>query len=85
MDKSAIESQLRAAILRRVGIERGVAITRNSNFSDLGIDSLEVMELLLQAEEEYGIRFTHEAARTFVTVGDVISYIAYKTARRFTA
>lgn len=79
MDKKTIESQLAAVVLLRVG-SRAATVTCDSRFDDLGIDSLDLMELLFEAEEEYGVRFTDRAARAFVTVGDVVAYIAGKRA-----
>ncbi|MBL8539647.1 MAG: hypothetical protein JNK68_04670 [Betaproteobacteria bacterium] len=81
MDKRTIESRLRAAVRRRLGTGRECAVTSNSRFADLGIDSLDVMDVLFEAEEEYGIRFTDRAARAFVTIGDVAAYIAGRQAQ----
>ena len=42
---------------------------------DLGADSLDVVELLSQLEDEYGIEFPEEKIDEFRTVGDVVNYI----------
>lgn len=41
---------------------------------DLGLDSLDSIELLLTLEEQYNVRIPDEIYRNFVTVGDVVSY-----------
>jgi acyl carrier protein len=43
--------------------------------SDLGADSLDVVEMLMTIEQEYGIVVPDEAILTFKTVGDVAKYI----------
>ncbi|MBR7161576.1 MAG: acyl carrier protein [Clostridia bacterium] len=50
-------------------------IDENTNIvSDLGADSLDVVEMLMTIEEEYGIVVPDEVVITFVTVGDVARY-----------
>ena len=43
--------------------------------SDLGADSLDVVEMLMTIEEEYGIVVPDDVVVTFVTVGDVAKYV----------
>lgn len=54
----------------------GVEITEDSSFKDdLGADSLDLFELVMAMEEEYGIEIPSEELEKLVTVGDVIEYI----------
>jgi acyl carrier protein len=51
-------------------------IDENTNIvSDLGADSLDVVEMLMTIEEEYGISVPDDVVVTFVTVGDVAAYV----------
>ena len=51
-------------------------IDENTNIvSDLGADSLDVVEMLMTIEEEYGIVVPDDVVVTFVTVGDVARYV----------
>lgn len=43
--------------------------------SDLGADSLDILQLLMTIEEEHGIVIPDEAFATFKTVGDVVNYL----------
>lgn len=43
--------------------------------NDLGINSLELADLILVCEEEFGIEVDDKAITTFVTVGDVVKYL----------
>lgn len=50
-------------------------IDENTNIvNDLGADSLDVVEMLMTIEEEYGIVVPDDVVVTFVTVGDVARY-----------
>ena len=50
-------------------------IDENTNIvSDLGADSIDVVEMLMTIEEEYGIVVPDDVVVTFVTVGDVARY-----------
>ena len=43
--------------------------------NDLGINSLELADLVLLCEERFGIEITDDALHTFITVGDVVKYL----------
>ncbi len=42
---------------------------------DLGADSLDILQLLMTVEEDYGIAIPDKALATFNTVGDVVAYL----------
>jgi acyl carrier protein len=47
---------------------------------DLGINSLDVYELVVNFEEEFNIEIEDEAARTFVTVEDIVKFLEKEAA-----
>ncbi len=52
------------------------AVTEESSFiDDLGADSLDLVELIMALEEEFGIEIPDADAEKVVTVGDVVNYI----------
>ena len=52
------------------------AVTEDASFiDDLGADSLDLVELIMALEEEFGIEIPDGDAEKVVTVGDVVSYI----------
>ena len=54
-------------------------ITRESSFiDDLNFDSLDVVELMMKVEDEFGIDIPEEEAEKLKTVSDVISYVKSK-------
>jgi len=67
--------RIKKIIVNQLGVD-GSKITENSSFSDdLGADSLEIIELILVFEEEFGIEIPDEDAEKIKTVGDVIKYL----------
>lgn len=44
-------------------------------FEDLGADSLDVVDMLMMLEDQYGITIPDEAAQEMKTVGDVVNYV----------
>lgn len=67
--------KVREIIQEQLNLE-GVEITEDSSFKDdLGADSLDLFELVMAMEEEYGIEIPSEELEKLVTVGDVIEYI----------
>ncbi|MDB4766628.1 acyl carrier protein [bacterium] len=57
-----------------LGTSPGV-ITANTRFSDLGADSLEVVEMVMELEEEYDIQISDDVAERIETVRDAVKYI----------
>ena len=52
------------------------SITMNTNLiDDLGADSLDILQLLMRIEDQYGIVIPDRALATFETVADVVSYL----------
>ncbi|MBE5884279.1 MAG: acyl carrier protein [Lachnospiraceae bacterium] len=57
----------------------GVEITEQSSFKDdLGADSLDLFELVMAFEEEYGIEIPTEDLEKMATVGDIMNYMKSK-------
>ena len=51
-------------------------ITLDAELSkDLGINSIELADLIMMCEEEFGIEITEDDANEFITVGDVVDYL----------
>lgn len=57
---------------------KGKEITMDTELKGLGIDSLDLVEIIMDAEEKYGIEFDNDELSGFVTVGDVVETINKK-------
>lgn len=55
-------------------------ITENASFTeDLGADSLDLVELIMAFEDEYGVEIPDEDAQKIRTVGDALEYVRART------
>ena len=72
------EDKIKSIIMDKLGVEES-KITMEANFiNDLGADSLDQVELIMQLEEEFDIEITDEEAETLVTVRKVYEFLADK-------
>ena len=76
MDKPDIESKVIAFIKESVHLENPVEIKGTTSFNDLGLDSMDVAQLLFEAEDAFGISFDMEKAADITCIGDIANYIA---------
>ncbi len=47
----------------------------NVSFQDLGVDSLDMVQIIMKCEEQFGIEIPDEKAESFHTINDVVEYI----------
>ena len=72
---SEIESKVKAIIVDKLGVDEAQVKAEASFTNDLGADSLDTVELIMEFEKEFGISIPYEQAEKIATVGDAISYI----------
>ena len=77
---SEIESKVKAIIVEKLGVDEAEVKPEASFTNDLGADSLDTVELIMEFEKEFGIQIPDEDAQSIKTVGDAISYIESKKA-----
>ena len=71
-------NKVKEIIIDKLGVEDS-KITMEANFiDDLGADSLDTVELIMQFEEEFGIEIPDEEAETLISVGKAVDYITNK-------
>ena len=77
---SEISSKVKAIIVDKLVIDES-EVTNNSNFmSDLGADSLDTVELIMEFEKEFDLQIPDDDAEKITTVGEAIKYIEKKVA-----
>ncbi len=70
-----IESRVIEIVCDNLGVNKE-EVTRNTNFiDDIGADSLDIVELIMELEEEFGIPIPDDKAEKIKTVGEAIDYI----------
>jgi acyl carrier protein len=67
-------------IANELGVEREKLTTDASFIDDLGADSLDIVELVMEFEKEFNIDIPDEEAEKLRTVGDALSYLNDKVA-----
>ena len=72
---SEIESKVKAIIVDKLGVDEADVKPEASFTNDLGADSLDTVELIMEFEKEFGVNIPDDQAEKIATVGDAISYI----------
>ncbi|MBP6064524.1 acyl carrier protein [Bacteroides sp.] len=72
---SEIASRVKAIIVDKLGVEESEVTTEASFTNDLGADSLDTVELIMEFEKEFGISIPDDQAEKIGTVGNAVSYI----------
>ncbi len=76
---SQVIEKINAIIIDKLGVEQS-EITKEASFiNDLGADSLDTVELIMEFEKEFDVTIPDEEAETLTTVGKAINYLAAKT------
>ncbi|MDD2491099.1 MAG: acyl carrier protein [Bacteroidales bacterium] len=70
-----ITSKVKAIIVDKLGVDESEVTPAASFTNDLGADSLDTVELIMEFEKAFGITIPDEAAEKISTVGDAIAYI----------
>ncbi|MBQ9288283.1 MAG: acyl carrier protein [Bacteroidaceae bacterium] len=72
---SEIESRVKAIIVDKLSVDESEVKPEASFTNDLGADSLDTVELIMEFEKEFGISIPDDQAEKITTVGDAIAYI----------
>jgi acyl carrier protein len=73
---SDVASRVKAIIVDKLGVEEKVVTNEASFTNDLGADSLDTVELIMEFEKEFNIAIPDDQAEKISTVGQAIEYIA---------
>ena len=72
---SEVAERVKAIIVDKLSVEETEVTNEASFTNDLGADSLDTVELIMEFEKEFGISIPDEQADTISTVGDAIAFI----------
>jgi len=70
-----ILERVKKIIIDRLGVDEAAIVEPASFKEDLGADSLDVVELVMELEDEFDMEISDEDAEKITTVGDVVEYI----------
>ena len=77
---SDIADRVRKIVVEHLGVEEDKVIVGASFIGDLGADSLDIVELVMAFEEEFGIEIPDDDAESIQTFGDAVKFITEKSA-----
>ena len=72
---SDIADRVKKIVVEHLGVEEDKVTETASFIDDLGADSLDIVELVMAFEEEFGVEIPDDAAEKITTVKDAITYI----------
>ena len=72
---SKVASRVKAIIVDKLSVEETEVTNEASFTNDLGADSLDTVELIMEFEKEFGISIPDDQAEKITTVGDAVAYI----------
>lgn len=70
-----IASRVKAIVVDKLGVDESEVTTEASFTNDLGADSLDTVELIMEFEKEFNIAIPDDQAEKIATVGEAVSYI----------
>ncbi len=71
----SIEERLKEMIIKQLGVSESAVTLESSFVNDLGADSLDIVELVMELEDEFDVNIPDEEAQKMQTVGDAVKYI----------
>ncbi len=77
----AVEDTIRKIIAEQLDVQAGEVVLEASFTDDLGADSLDLVELVMGMEEEFGIEISDEEAERIQTVQDAINFVEERTTK----
>ena len=77
---SSLFERVQGVVAEQLGVEPEKVTTDAEFVQDLNADSLDLVELIMQLEEEFGVEISDEEAENIKTVGDALEYIQEHTA-----
>ena len=72
---SDVKSKVISIIVDKLGVDEGEVTNEASFTNDLGADSLDTVELIMEFEKEFNIAIPDDQAEKIGTVGDAVTYI----------
>jgi len=76
-----IDAKVKEIIVNKLGVDQGQITPQASFTNDLGADSLDTVELVMEFEKAFNIQIPDEDAEKIATVGDAINYVKSKAGK----
>jgi len=73
------EAKVKSIIVDKLGVDESEVVNEANFTNDLGADSLDTVELIMEFEKEFDVSIPDEDAENIATVGDAVEYLNEKT------
>ena len=77
-----VEAKVKEIIVNKLGVDESQVTLQASFTNDLGADSLDTVELVMEFEKSFNLQIPDEDAEKITTVKDAVEYIDNKTAKK---
>ena len=77
-----VEAKVKEIIVNKLGVDEAQITNEASFTNDLGADSLDTVELVMEFEKAFNLQIPDEDAEKITTVGDAVKYIEEKAATK---
>ena len=75
MASPEMEARLKKIVAEQLGVDEAKIVPSAKFSEDLNADSLDLVEMIMSLEEEFGVEIPDEEAEKILTVGDALNYI----------
>jgi acyl carrier protein len=82
MDASKVEERVIKIIRRELDVDSSQEVAMATTLEELDFDSLNMMDVVLEVEQEYSIRVSEDEVEFFLFVGDLVRYVQKKINER---
>lgn len=75
MDRAQALSEIQAILVEQLGVDASEVVETASFSEDLNADSLDLVEMIMEMEDKFGVKIPDEEAEKIVTVGNAVDYV----------